>query len=169
MQDNRASPEPIPNDVRAESRIVIETKRWVAGVPRTMRAMSWWGAFTDWCVATDANLFTDYADHGPLVIFRSRETSFRWALHPTTGEFRNVRNKRASWSGFLMRNPDVAAGLLKALIELEPTRKVPIRPALEGLASLADFVRCHSAVDPIVVMHLEEVEGAIQRALVYSR
>lgn len=112
MQTAGAQAEPIPEDVRAESRIVIESERWTVGMPLTPNAMFWWGAFTHWCVAADSALFADYVERGPLVIFRSRQTSFRWALHPVTGEFRNVNNRRASWSGFVMRNPDIAAGLL---------------------------------------------------------
>jgi len=107
--------EPIPEDVRAHSRVVVETPRWLIGVPLSPYAMYWWGNFTDWCTASDSAFFHDYTAKGPLIVFRSRATSFRWMLHPTTGEFRDYRNKRVSWSGFLMRNGDIAGEMLLAL------------------------------------------------------
>lgn len=162
-------PERIPDDVRVESRIDMETGGWVVGMPLTPHAMYWWGAFTEWCAAADPGLFADYIERGPLIIFRSRQTSFRWALHSVTGEFRNSRNRRASWSGFVMRNPDIAANLLTALPNLAPNAPPPIPPLLHGLSALADLVRHHSRNNPIVVMHLEEVEGAVMRALDYAR
>lgn len=80
--------------------------------------MFWWGNFTEWCTASDAALFHHYAGKGPLVVFRSRVDSFRWLLYPTTGEFRDYRNKRVSWNGFLMRNADVAGELMSTLARL---------------------------------------------------
>lgn len=107
--------EPIPEDVRPHSRVLAETERWFIGVPLSPRAMYWWGSFTEWCTASDSALFHDYVSKGPLVVFRSRVTSFRWLLQPATGEFRDHRNKRVSWNGFLMRNADVAGELMSAL------------------------------------------------------
>jgi hypothetical protein len=109
------SPEPIPDDVRAGSRVILESDFWAVGLPLTYRAMHWWGAFSDWCVAADHGLFVDYIERGPLIVFLSHQTDARWALHPTTGEFRNAKNRRVSWAGFIMRHPDIAAGLLAAL------------------------------------------------------
>jgi hypothetical protein len=80
--------------------------------------MYWWGSFTNWCTASESSFFYDYTAKGPLIVFRSRTTSFRWLLHPATGEFRDYRNKRASWSGFLMRNTDVAGEMMQALATL---------------------------------------------------
>lgn len=108
----------IPDGIRAESHIAIENDRWLVGAPLTARAMYWWGAFTDWCVAIDHGFFVDYLARGPLIIFIAHHTGSRWALHPTTGEFRNANNRRASWTGFIMRHPDIAAGLLAALPNL---------------------------------------------------
>lgn len=169
MQNRCHEPEPIPVDVRAESRVVMESWRWAVGIPQTAQAMFWWGAFTEWCVASDHGIFADYAERGPLIIFRSRQTSFRWALHPTTGEFRNANNRQSSWSGFITRNPDIAAGLLMALPALAPVEPPPIKTTLQGLAALAELMRHHARDNPIVVMHLEEVKGAVMRALDYAR
>lgn len=107
--------ENIPPDVRPLSRVIVETDRWHVGVPHSPHAMYWWGSFTDWCTASDSAIFHDYVAKGPLIVFRSRITSFRWLLHPATAEFRDYRNKRASWNGFLMRNRDVANDLMLAL------------------------------------------------------
>ena len=107
--------ESIPADVRACSHVLVETDEWFIGSPKAPLAMYWWGAFTEWCTATDAGIFNDYAQRGPLIVFRSRTTSFRWMLQPSTGEFRDCRNRRASWRGFLMRHQAVAHDLLAAL------------------------------------------------------
>lgn len=107
--------EPVPADVKPDSRVLVETPTWLIGVPLSPRAMYWWGSFTGWCTANDSGFFYDYVSKGPLVVFRSRVTSFRWLLHPRTGEFRDCRNKRVSWNGFLMRNADVAGELMSAL------------------------------------------------------
>jgi len=107
--------EPIPVDVRPESRVFIETEQWLVGTPLSPHAMYWWGNFTEWCTAAESGFFYDYASKGPLIVFRSRLTSFRWLLHPSTGEFRDYRNKRVSWRGFLMRNVDLAGDLMLAI------------------------------------------------------
>jgi hypothetical protein len=107
--------ERIPDDVRPHSRVIVENGSWLIGVPLSPHAMYWWGSFTDWCTASDSTFFHDYIAKGPLIVFRSRLTSFRWLLHPATGEFRDYRNKRASWNGFLMRNRDVAAEMMLAV------------------------------------------------------
>ena len=110
----------IPDEVRTESRIPLENERWLVGMPLSPRSMFWWGAFTDWCVVADHGLFVDYIERGPLIIFLERQSDARWALHPTTSEFRNANNRRASWAGFTMRYPEIAAGLLAALPNLAP-------------------------------------------------
>lgn len=107
--------EDIPEDVRPHSRVIVQTDRWLVGIPLSPRAMYWWGSFTKWCTASDGALFYDYVAKGNLVVFRSRVTTFRWLLHPATGEFRDYRNKRASWNGFLMRNPEIAAEMMLAM------------------------------------------------------
>lgn len=107
--------ENIPKDIRLLSRVIVESDRWHVGVPLSPRAMSWWGSFTDWCTASESTFFHDYVAKGPLIVFRSRVTSFRWLLHPATGEFRDYRNKRVSWSGFLMRNRDFAGEVMLGL------------------------------------------------------
>jgi hypothetical protein len=107
--------ENIPRDVRAVSKVIVESDRWHIGMPLAPLAMYWWGCFTDWCTASDSSIFHDYVVQGPLIVFRARTSSFRWMLHPATGEFRDHRNKRVSWAGFLMRNPDVAGDLMLAL------------------------------------------------------
>ncbi|WP_198157207.1 hypothetical protein [Erythrobacter dokdonensis] len=108
----------IPDEVRTESRIPMENERWLVGLPLSPRSMFWWGAFTDWCVAADHGLFADYIERGPLIIFLERQSDARWALHPKTCEFRNAKNRRASWAGFIMRHPEIAAGLLAVLPNL---------------------------------------------------
>lgn len=107
--------EDIPVDVRPHSRVIVESNAWHIGVPLSPHAMYWWGSFTDWCTASESGFFYDYVAKGPLIVFRSRVSSFRWMLHPATGEFRDHRNKRASWVGFLTRNNGVAGELLVAL------------------------------------------------------
>ena len=109
--------ESIPPDVRAHSHVFAEGEEWLVGAPLTPNAMYWWGAFTEWCTAYDTGLFYEYALKGTLVVFRSRTTSFRWLLHPVTGEFRDYRNKVASWRGFLMRYPTAANDLLGGLAQ----------------------------------------------------
>lgn len=105
----------IPNDIRPFSRVIVESDLWHVGVPLSPHAMYWWGSFTDWCTASESSLFYDYVAEGPLIVFRSRVTSFRWLLHPRTGEFRDHRNRLVSWRGFLMRNADVAGDVMLAL------------------------------------------------------
>lgn len=166
---DRTDPWPLPDDIREQSRIILHSRNWLVGIPQTPNAMFWWGAFTEWCVAADQGLFNDYNERGPLIVFRSRDTSFRWALHPTTKEFRNAGNRRVSWSGFLMRNPEVAASLLLALPNIRLREMPPMQPLVLGLSALVELVR-HSAHDnPIAAMHLEEMEGAAMRALDYCK
>lgn len=119
--------DPVPADVRACSRIISKTDQWLIGSPLEPLAMFWWGAFTEWCTASDAGIFHDYAARGALVVFRSRTTSFRWMLQPATGEFRDCRNRRASWRGFLMRHPAIAENLLIAVAE-----NVAAQPSAHG-------------------------------------
>lgn len=107
--------ENIPKDIRFLSRVIVESDRWHVGVPLSPRAMYWWGSFTDWCTAFDSSFFHAYMAKGPMIVFRSRVTSFRWLLHPVTGEFRDCNNKRVSWRGFLMRNADIAGDVMLAL------------------------------------------------------
>lgn len=107
--------ENIPRDVRRFTQVIVESERWHVGVPLSPHAMYWWGSFTDWCTAIDSSFFNDYVAKGPLIVFRSRITSFRWLLHPATGEFRDFRNRNVSWRGFLMRNIDVAGDMMLAL------------------------------------------------------
>jgi hypothetical protein len=107
--------EDIPKEVRAESRVIVESDHWHVGVPLSPLAMYWWGSFTDWCTAWDSSFFHDYMAKGSMIVFRSRVTTFRWLLHPATGEFRDCCNKRVSWRGFIMRNSDVAGEMMLAL------------------------------------------------------
>lgn len=107
--------DPVPPDIVAQSRLLVETERWRIAVPLTFRAMAWWGAFTDWCVAEDDGAFGVYDRQGPLLVFRERASGRGWLLHPATGEFRNDANRRAGWRGFLMRHPDAAGAVLAAL------------------------------------------------------
>lgn len=160
---------PVPSDIREQSRIVLQSREWLVGIPLTPNAMFWWGAFTEWCVAVDRGLFNDYNERGPLIVFRSRITNSRWALHSATGEFRNSRNRLASWSGFLMRHPDIAASLLSVLPNIRPFEAPPMEPLVLGLSALVELVRLHAQDNPIVVMHLEEMEGAAMRALDYCK
>lgn len=107
--------EPVPEDVRPHSKLLWETDQWLVGVPLSIYAMCWWGSFTDWCVAREPSYFESYTQCGPVVVFRSRITSFRWALHASTSEFRDFQNKRVSWRGFLMRHPEVADDMMSAV------------------------------------------------------
>ena len=66
-----------------------------------------------------------------------------------------------------MRNPDVVAGLMKALAKLDPSDPLPLRPLVLGLSYLIELVRQRAREDPIATMHLEEMEGAAMRALDY--
>lgn len=166
---NQSLSDPIPPDVREGSRVLLETTNWVVGIPAAMHAMHWWGAFTEWCVALDHGMFNSYLAEGALIVFRSRKTSSRWALHTSTGEFRNDRNRRASWSGFLMRHPEIAGGLLHELARLNPPDPIPIKPLVEGLSALAELVRHHAYDKPMVAMHVGEMEGAAMRALDYAK
>lgn len=109
--------EPVPRDVLPHSRVLIETDRWLVGIPLTPHAMYWWGAWSEWCVARERCYFDDYVAKGPLIVIRCRHSSFRWLLHAATEEFRGVRNKRASWRGFLMRNPELSGAIMLRLAE----------------------------------------------------
>lgn len=114
----------IPDDVRPHTAVIAETDEWLIGAPLSPYAMFWWGAFTDWCTALDAGMFNDYTAKGVLIVFKDRTTSYRWMLQPSTGEFRDRDNKRASWRGFLMRHPELAGALLERLASLaEATRQ----------------------------------------------
>ncbi len=105
---------PVPADVRPQSAILAETEAWLIGVPLTPWAAGWWGSWTEWCTAIDESAFNVYHRQGPLIVFRQRVASWRWQLHPATGEFRDMRNRRASWRGFLGRYPEVSEALLAA-------------------------------------------------------
>lgn len=104
--------EPVPPDVAPQSILLWESSNWLVGVPMTFLASCWWGGFTDWCTAIDEPSFTIYSRQGPLLVFRQRQTSWRWQLHPATGEFRDKANRRASWRGFLARYPELAGALV---------------------------------------------------------
>lgn len=103
----------VPDDVRSQSLVLLETERWLVGVPLTPSAASWWGAWTDWCTGTDATAFLFYHRQGPLVVFQRREASWRWQLHPPTGEFRDMRNRPASFRDFLAASPELVTALVR--------------------------------------------------------
>lgn len=107
--------EPVPDDVRPQSRMLVETDEWLVGIPLTWRAMAWWGASSEWCTVSDEAAFELYTRQGPLVVFHNRGGEGCWMLHPATGEFRDRWNKRAGWRGFVMRNPTVTGAILSAL------------------------------------------------------
>lgn len=117
--------EPVPPDVAPQSVLLWESADWLVGVPLTFWASCWWGNFTEWCTAVDEPAFNVYARQGPLLVFRQRRTSWKWQLHPPTGEFRDLRNRRASWRGFLARYPEVAGALV-------PASLVPARDGMSG-------------------------------------
>ena len=55
---------------RAESTILLEEDGLTVAIPRTERAAKWWGRGTRWCTAADdANMFKEYNDVAPLVVF----------------------------------------------------------------------------------------------------
>lgn len=110
--------EPIPDDVRYRSRVLIEAESRLVGIPLDMYAMWGSGAFADWCVADDRGMFKDYYEQGAMIVFRSRQTSLKWLLHPVTGQFCDTRNRPSSWRGFLMRNPEIAGGILSVLEDI---------------------------------------------------
>lgn len=155
----------IPSDVRSHSRVLMETKAWLVGVPLNMHAMGWWGAFSEWCVALERVHFDHYMGEGPLVIFRSRTTHLRWALHPTTGEFRDIRNRRASWRGFVMRNPDIVGALMRTLATVDRPDPSTVRTLLAGLAAATELAKLVSSDLPNARLKLNEVEGTILDAL----
>ena len=105
---------PVPVDIRPESLVLLETDEWLVGVPLTPWAAAWWGSFTQWCTAIDDGAFWSSHRQGPLIVFRHRVSSYRWQLHPVTGEFRDCRNRRASWRGFVGREPVLVAALASA-------------------------------------------------------
>lgn len=109
----------VPVDIRPQSRMLLETEAWLVGVPLTRWAMMWWGGFTEWCTARSDGAFEQYHRQGDLIVFRSRVSWHRWMLHPATAEFRDRDNKRRSWRGFLMKNGDIAAGLMMALAQVK--------------------------------------------------
>ena len=106
---------PVPPDILPMSVVLLESPRWLVGVPLTPWAAAWWGSWTGWCTAVDDGAFHFYHRRGPLLVFRQRETSWRWQLHAATGEFRNCGNRRVSWRGFLGKYPEVSEALVAAL------------------------------------------------------
>lgn len=103
---------PVPRDVRPASIVLLESRFWLVGVPLTPAAAAWWGSWTDWCTAIDDSAFHIYHRQGPLIVFRQRVASWRWQLHPATGEFRDLQNRKASWQGFLGRYPELCGALV---------------------------------------------------------
>jgi hypothetical protein len=97
----------VPTDVLPESLLLLRNRRWLVGVPLTYHAACWWGSWTQWCTARDEPSFDLYFRQGPLVVFMERVASWRWQLHPATGEFRDMDGRRVSWRGFVSRNPEV--------------------------------------------------------------
>jgi len=108
---------PVPSDIRLGSVVLLESADWLIGTPLTPWAAAWWGSFTDWCTVIDDGAFACYHRQGPLIVFRQRVASWRWQLHPATGEFRDIRNRRASWRGFLGRYPEIAEAFVGAVQE----------------------------------------------------
>jgi len=113
-----SGPPAIPEDILAQSRVILQSDEWLVGIPLTPAAMYWWGAWTEWCTAWDASFFHSYNESGPLIVFRSRSTSFKWMLHVPRGEFRNCDNRVVSWRGFLMRDAKLSAQLLTGIAAL---------------------------------------------------
>lgn len=106
----------VPDVIAQQSIMLHSCRSWLVGVPMTPEAAGWWGFFTDWCTARDVSAFSIYHRQGPLIVFQHRSASWRWQLHPATGEFRDMQNRGASWKGFLGRHPEVAAALAKAFV-----------------------------------------------------
>lgn len=107
----------VPEDVRRQSILLFEDGDWLIGVPLTPGAAAWWGAFTHWCTASDEAAFHVYHRKGPLVVFQHRRAAWRWQLHPATREFRDMANRKASWSRFVRQVPQVAEALARAFVK----------------------------------------------------
>jgi len=105
----------IPPDLREQSVVLYETHDWIVGTPLTAQAAHWWGGRSAWCTASDVAAFEQYNRTAPLIVLVERVTHARWQLHAATGEFRDSRNRRASWRGFVARHAGVASGLMMAL------------------------------------------------------
>jgi hypothetical protein len=104
--------EVVPQEVERESLLLWESANWVIGVPLSFRASCWWGNFTQWCTALDEPSFNIYDRKGPLLVFRHQRTNGKWQLHPATGEFRDLHNRRTSWRSFLARHPEVVGAFV---------------------------------------------------------
>ena len=127
--------ESIPVDILPDSDVLLDCGDWLVGVPRTLRAAAWWGAFTEWCTAWDWVSFDVYARTGLLIVFIHRSSGRRWQLHARSGEFRDDRNRLCSWRGFVMCHPDIAGALLLALGKRRrygPRLRTPLRHSREG-------------------------------------
>lgn len=102
----------IPDDVRPQSVVLLESDRWLIGVPLTRHANDWWGSLAAWCTSLAPDTYSSYMARGPLLIFWQRESSWKWQLHPASGEFRDLNNKPLKWRAFLAEHPDVMAAFL---------------------------------------------------------
>lgn len=105
----------VPDDILPVSDVLLDRGDWLVGVPRSAWAAAWWGAFTQWCTASDWAGFEVYARTGLLIVFIHRPSGRRWQLHARSGEFRDDRNRLCSWRGFVMRHAEIAGALLFAL------------------------------------------------------
>lgn len=114
--DNLLPLRTVPEAIRAQSLLLFEDGEWLIGVPLTPEAAAWWGAFTDWCTASDDSAFHLYHRRGPLVVFQHRTASWRWQLHASTREFRDMANRKASWVKFVGQVPQVADALARAFV-----------------------------------------------------
>ncbi|WP_416908731.1 MAG: hypothetical protein ACMVO5_03720 [Polymorphobacter sp.] len=101
----------IPETVRRESLVLLDSDEWLIGAPLTFWASMCWGRGTDWCTACDLTAFEIYHRQGPLLVFRQRYEGGCWQLHPATREFRNGQNRLASWRGFLGHYPVICGAL----------------------------------------------------------
>lgn len=114
----------ISPSMRRSTYVLVESDDWEVAIPCTRLAAREWGQGTDWCTGYDEAAFAQYMRDGALMIFRQVRTGRLWQLHPASGEFRDARNRRASWRGFVQREPKLLAMLMAALAALDPTRGV---------------------------------------------
>lgn len=105
--ESEVADDELPPEISAQSLILHSDAEWIIVVPQTAAAAMWWGRYTAWCTAEEESYFHHYRKRGPLVMLCSRSEGLCWQLHPVTGEFRDDRNRRASWRGFLCRYPGV--------------------------------------------------------------
>lgn len=130
--------ERMPIDVGEQSLVFPHSADWLVGAPLSPCAAAWWGAFTEWCTATEASSFWEYNIRGPLIVFQDRSTGLRWQLHPTTGEFRDEKNRAVSWRGFLCRNPAVVGAMVGVFESVRPNTAEQIDAGLNpGVRQMA--------------------------------